>query len=477
MDDKRKTPFKEGMPGKKWLRCFFKRHPELSERKPELLGSERAVVTTEKMDKFYDDLNEYLVTKDCSSILTSPRRIFNCDESGFPLSGKMSKIIATKGSRTVSSVGSSNKSQVTVLATISASGDVLPPTIVIAGQRFKENPLKDGPEACLGRSESGWMTSEVFFEYVANSFIPWVEDHGIPKPVLLLVDGHSSHINYEVGKLCNEAGVELYPLPAHASHIIQPCDVAFFKPLKSAWAQAERQYRQDNPGQCVTKYTFASVFRGPWEDVSRRKELVKSAFRATGIFPFSKNYAKEKLAPASVYREVQDERDVNAEVNTQAPGPSGDATQSTSAGPSSFSLPLEKHLRYPQITRVKSGRRKGEDLPKCISSDAYLKYLREKQEAKNQEEEKKRKRKEERDMKKKAKEDGKRKTKLKNTEEDHPDIDVNTCPECEGTYDNDPDQWVGCCYCARWLHIVCSRRLDGLTDEEIIALDFKCHFC
>lgn len=93
-----------------------------------------------------------------------------------------------------------------MLATIAASGDVLPPTIVLASQRFKENPLEGGlTGAFLGRSEPGWMNSEVFYEYVANSFLPWVKQQNIPKPVLLLVDGHSSHVSSHVGKLCNES--------------------------------------------------------------------------------------------------------------------------------------------------------------------------------------------------------------------------------------------------------------------------------
>lgn len=80
---------------------------------------------------------------------------------------------------------------------------------------------------------------------------------------------------------------------------------------------------------------------------------------------------------------------------------------------------------------MKSGRQKGEDLPK-LSSDAYLKYQREKQEAKDQVKERKRKRKEEREFKKKAKEGGKRKQKTKNPQVNMI-IDVNTCPECRGT--------------------------------------------
>ncbi|XP_072167358.1 uncharacterized protein [Diadema setosum] len=472
LDDGRETPFKDGMPGKKWLAGFMRRHPELSERKPELLGGERAVVSSEKIDRFYADLHDYLEQKGCLSILSSPDRMFNCDETGFALCGKMCRVLATKGSRTVSAVGSSDKSQVTVLATISASGDALPPTIVLAGKRFRENPLENGPKgAFLGRSDNGWMNSEVFYEYVANSFIPWLEEHKIPKPVLLLVDGHSSHVAYHVGQLCNEAGVELYPLPSHASHVIQPCDVSFFKPLKSAWARAERQWRQEHGGTGVTKYSFASAFRGPWEEVAKRRDMIRKAFRATGLFPFSREFAREKLAPSSVF--IGDPGASNAHAPTPTPGSSGDAGPSTTGGQGAR-LTLDKHLRYPVINRSTKKRKTGrEDLPKCISSDAYLQYLKEKQDAKEREEERKKKRKEEREAKKAAKEGGKRKEKKKNVEA----IDENVCPECAGRYDDDPEEWVGCSYCTRWFHVVCCDGLDGLTDEEIEAIDFKCRYC
>lgn len=36
-DDHRKTPFKEGRPGKTWLSLFLKRHPEIAFRTPEAI--------------------------------------------------------------------------------------------------------------------------------------------------------------------------------------------------------------------------------------------------------------------------------------------------------------------------------------------------------------------------------------------------------------------------------------------------------
>ena len=57
--------------------------------------------------------------------------------SGFPLAGKLEKVVAGKGAKKVSSYANSDKTQITVLVEISAAGVFLPPTIMYAGQRFK----------------------------------------------------------------------------------------------------------------------------------------------------------------------------------------------------------------------------------------------------------------------------------------------------------------------------------------------------
>ena len=46
----------------------------------------------------------------------------------------------------------------------------------------------------IGKIESGWMTSQTFFEYVANIFYPWLIDNEINICVVLFVDGHTSHL-------------------------------------------------------------------------------------------------------------------------------------------------------------------------------------------------------------------------------------------------------------------------------------------
>ena len=64
-------------------------------------------------------------------------------------------------------------------------------------------------------------------------------------PVLLIVDGHTTHIDVEISKFCKENGILLYCLLPHSSHITQPLDVGFFGALKTSW------------GKAIDKYTWA----------------------------------------------------------------------------------------------------------------------------------------------------------------------------------------------------------------------------
>jgi hypothetical protein len=50
--------------------------------------------------------------------------------------------------------------------------------------------------------------------------------------VLYLVDGHRSHLTFNVSKFCAENGIILFALYPNATHILQPADVALFKPRK-----------------------------------------------------------------------------------------------------------------------------------------------------------------------------------------------------------------------------------------------------
>jgi hypothetical protein len=53
--------------------------------------------------------------------------------------------------------------------------------------------------------------------------------------VLLILDKHSSHCTLEAYKYCIENGIVVVPIPPHTSRRLQPLDVTFYGPLKTAF--------------------------------------------------------------------------------------------------------------------------------------------------------------------------------------------------------------------------------------------------
>ena len=148
--------------------------------------------------------------------------------------------------------------------------------------------------AYFGHSPTGWISTEIFYGRIANHFAKRVS----VCLVVLLVDGHSSHIDIHTSKFCRENNILLYCLPPHSSHLTQPLDVSFFKPLKSAWGKACNSYCATNPGFQVTKHEFAQIFREAWLSSTRMSTIV-NGFREAGICPFKPEVVlKSKLLPS-----------------------------------------------------------------------------------------------------------------------------------------------------------------------------------
>ena len=187
-----------------------------------------------------------------------------------------------------------------LLCALSAAGDVIPPMHIFSGQRFWYNPLEGGVSgAYFGKSEKGWITTELFYGWLANHFILRIPPI---RPVALLVNGHSTHIDIEISKLCKEKGIPLYCLPAHSSHITQPLDVGFYGPLKQAWKKAVANYAVDHIGKSVTKQTFARIFKEAWENTVKVSTIV-NLFLVAGIYPVDFTAIhREKVIPSTLYR-------------------------------------------------------------------------------------------------------------------------------------------------------------------------------
>ena len=90
------------------------------------------------------------------------------------------------------------------------------------------------PGTSYALSDKSWINSEVFQHWFEEHFLKYLPK---ARPVLLLLDGHSSHYSPVTIKIAAENQVILFALPPHTTHVSQPLDRCCFAPLKAAWRQ------------------------------------------------------------------------------------------------------------------------------------------------------------------------------------------------------------------------------------------------
>ena len=290
--------FQNNLPSKNWVARFLARHPSISVRAAENLGLHRAYVTEEGIRQWFENLKTFLKEEhsiDAENLFSceNAERIFNLDESGFALSGTNSRlrIIAERGSKNVYKLAPDSREQITVLACISSGGTFQKPLVLFPGVRTpKPNFTNVNPDDYdIGSSPNGWMTADVFFTWLSSIFFPAVRDK-TQFPIIIFLDGHISHINLAVSDFCRDNNIIIYCFPAHASHVMQPLDIAVFGPLKKGWNKAIEEHKAKSHS-AMTRSHFFQVFDRAWKSSCTRNNAV-AGFKSSGLVPFNPDAVK-----------------------------------------------------------------------------------------------------------------------------------------------------------------------------------------
>ena len=265
-----------------WWESFRRRHPNLLLRIASPLSYARVVGSDPNIIGRYFDLLERTLTD--NSLVEKPSQIFNLDETGMPLNPAPPRLVAARGMQNPSAIGSGDKSQITVLACCSAAGYVLPPFVILDRLNLKQDfTVGEVPGTMYGLSKKGWIDGELFEMWFLHHFLT----HAPPvRPLLLLMDGHSSH--YQPQAICRaaEEGVIMFLLPPHTIHLTQPLDRGCFGPLKVHWKKECWEYLTSHPGQVVTRYQFSTIFQRAWSRAMTMPNII-GGFRAAGVYPLN----------------------------------------------------------------------------------------------------------------------------------------------------------------------------------------------
>lgn len=221
---------KTGRAGRKWLQLFLKRNPCVSKRKAQFMNPARAQKLNKpivqqhfhEVKKLYDELD----------IPNHPERLYNIDEKGCRLTlHHQQTVLAEKGNRRVHMIAQEQAENVTIAACVSASGNVIPPMILFKGKRLKEE-FKDNlsPGTLVKMAPKVSMTTPLFV-----NFIEHLGKYKSPGKCLLIFDGASCHLDYDIVDAAEKNGIILYCLPSNTTHELQPLDKSVNKSFENYW--------------------------------------------------------------------------------------------------------------------------------------------------------------------------------------------------------------------------------------------------
>lgn len=266
-----------------WIQKFLSRHPTLCFRVSQVIKRARAEIDIDGIRMFFWDVVRHVIERQISA-----DRLFNMDETAFGQQVKSKKVIAVKGSKNVWSKSANTSSHVTVVGCGSATGFIIPPLFITEGARVNRDLLDScGVEGSrVTVSTKGFITAALFLQWLdhLSNSIP----DTVKRPVVLIYDGYGSHYSEDIVSRAIQLKIILVLLPANATHILQPLDVAVFKPFKTTLKHHFEQFMIENATTTFSKKDMIQVASSAWRDAVIMKEKnIIHGFQTTGIWPLS----------------------------------------------------------------------------------------------------------------------------------------------------------------------------------------------
>lgn len=228
-------------------------------------------------------VDDYMRNQNAMEILADKRRVFNFDETAMYLHPTNKYVLSKKGAKNVFNITDNEKECLTVLLGCNAKGECPPSMILFRYERLPSHISASIPNSiAVGTSKSGWMTSDIFYSYITNTFFPWVKENNIQLPIVVFLDGHASHLTLPLCEFCNQNEIILVALPPNSTHIMQPIDVGVIFPFKSIWKRKRGEWDEANKEVKFNRTMFASLIEESLAELHKNEALFTNAFRTCG---------------------------------------------------------------------------------------------------------------------------------------------------------------------------------------------------
>lgn len=189
---------------------------------------------------YRDELENWFATAAPVIQQTDPALIVNMDETYLCLSKGKKKVVVMRGCalrQTGVTLIQNLGEHISLVAGVTATGEHLRSTIILPLASTPHELQQRFPSFCFKQNKKGWMTTAIFSEWVHESLIPFITakraELGQPHArAALVVDAHNSRACSDALIELQAAGIDVLCMVGHATHVLQPLDIAVFAAFK-----------------------------------------------------------------------------------------------------------------------------------------------------------------------------------------------------------------------------------------------------
>jgi hypothetical protein len=270
--------------GQLWVPHFITRNPRVASIVGRTIESARTTAANFETIRAFLELFE----RTRRELGIQYEDIWNMDETGIALGVCTNHQVLASSSKKKAYIKSlEDREWVSLIECVSATGLKLQCLAIFKGKHLQTTwfPANGIPDWLYTTSENGWTSNAIGIEWLSRIFIPNTSpSHSGNR--LLLLDGHGSHTPIEFMWLCKVNNIHLLYLPAHASHLLQPLDLAAFSVVKSRYRKQIQALSALDDAAPIKKERFVVAYNQAREE-GLSERVIRAGWKAAGLCPYN----------------------------------------------------------------------------------------------------------------------------------------------------------------------------------------------
>lgn len=275
-----------------WYYKFLERWPGMEVNRASSTKKQFEKATSvDCLSRYFLNLQE-LLTK--HNLMNKPDSVFMVDEVLIDLDKTPPSIYSWKHLMKLEKYKKGLEPTMTIIASGNAAGARLPAFFIFPGKTVSSESIEDcSPGTGATCSDDGTTNCSVFQLYLENHFLKFIDRKDQDESILILYDGHRTHMSPTLVEMYKSQNVHLFPIPPSGSQCLVSVQKGIFGEMESQFDKECDAFIETELERSIHSNVCVVASRAYNEAVNQ--EALKAAFQRYGLHPFKPQIVNKRI--------------------------------------------------------------------------------------------------------------------------------------------------------------------------------------